>query len=596
MTTPEPEHRERRLAHIDYKWIALSNTTLGVLMAALNTSIILIALPAVFRGIGINPLDPGETPYLLWTLMGYQVVTATLLVTCGRLSDMFGRVRLYNAGFAIFTLGSILLFLVRGTGNGAALLIILLRLLQGVGGAFLFANSTAILTDAFPANERGMALGINQVAAIGGSFIGLIVGGLLAEWNWRAIFLVSVPFGLIGTIWAYLMLHESGRPSGRQRIDLLGNLLFAGGLVLLLVALSYGIEPYGESAMGWGNPLVEAGIVIGLALLALFVYVESRVPDPLFHLDLFRIRQFTMGNLANLLASLARGGLQFILIIWLQGIWLPLHGYNFEQTPVWSAIYMLPLTLGFLLLGPVSGYLSDRLGARGLATAGVALAAVAFVGLLLLPVDFPYLPFALLIFVAGCGLGMFSAPNTAALMNAVPPQFRGVASGMNATTTNVASTLSITVIFSLVTVGLAAHLPQAVASGLAEAGIPAAVAAPVAALPPTAALFAAFLGYNPMGTLLPPDVLTTLPAATRDLVLGTGFFPHLLAGPFGSGITIAFAVSALCCVAAAVVSLLRGQPVIREAPREQPRGTPVAARAAVAVAAPDPAQPGARAS
>lgn len=560
----QTEVPERRLAHIDYKWIALSNTTLGVLMAALNTSVILISLPAIFRGIGINPLDPGETPYLLWTLMGYQIVTATLLVTCGRLSDMFGRVRLYNAGFAIFTLGSILLFFVPGSGNRAALLIILFRLLQGVGGAFLFANSTAILVDAFPAAQRGMAMGINQVAAIGGSFVGLIAGGVLAEWNWRAVFLLSVPFGLIGTVWAYQMLHETARPRGKQKIDLLGNVLFAGGLILVMIALTYGLEPYGGSSMGWTNPWVIGGIVGGLALLALFVVVESRVTDPLFNLDLFRIRQFTMGNLANLLASLARGGLQFILIVWLQGIWLPLHGYQFEQTPLWSAIYMLPLTLGFLVFGPVSGYLSDRLGARGLATAGVAIAAAAFVGLLRLPVDFPYVPFALLLFLAGAGLGMFSAPNTTALMNAVPAQERGVASGMNATTMNVASTLSITVIFSLVTVGLAAHLPQALSSGLTSAGIPADVAAKVAALPPTAALFAAFLGYNPLGTLLPPAVLTALPAATRDLVLGTEFFPRLLADPFGSGITIAFAVSALCCLAAAVVSWLRGEPMVQK--------------------------------
>ena len=563
-STTQNQTPARRLAHIDDKWIALSNTTLGVLMAAMNTSVVLISLPAIFRGIGINPLDPGETPYLLWTLMGYQIVTATLLVTCGRLSDMFGRVRLYNAGFAVFTLGSILLFLVPGSGNRAALLIILLRLLQGVGGAFLFANSTAILVDAFPAAERGMAMGINQVAAIGGSFVGLVAGGILAEWNWRAVFLVSVPFGLLGTVWAYHMLHEPARPRGRQKIDLLGNVLFAGGLVMVMIALTYGLEPYGGSSMGWGNPWVIGGIVGGLALLAGFAVAESRVADPLFNLGLFRIRQFTMGNLANLLASLARGGLQFILIVWLQGIWLPLHGYRYEQTPLWSAVYMLPLTLGFLFLGPVSGHLSDRLGARGLATAGAAVAAVAFVGLLRLPVDFPYPPFALLLFVAGAGLGMFSAPNTTALMNAVPPQERGVASGMNATTSNVASTLSITVIFSLVTVGLAAHLPQALSGGLTSAGIPADVAGKVAALPPTAALFAAFLGYNPLGTLLPPHVLDALPTATRDLVLGTSFFPQLLAGPFGSGITIAFAVSALCCVAAAIASCLRGKPVVQQ--------------------------------
>jgi MFS family permease len=556
------DHRERRLAHIDYKWIALSNTTLGTLMAALNTSIILVALPAIFRGMQVNPLAPGESPYLLWSLLGYLVVTATLLVTCGRISDIFGRIRLYNAGFAVFTLGSMLLFLIRGSGNTAALQLVLFRLLQGVGGAFLFANSTAILVDAFPETQRGLAIGVNQVAAIGGSFVGLLVGGLLTEINWRAVFLISIPFGLLGTVWAYLMLHEVGRRPSGQRIDVLGNLLFAGGLVLLLIALTYGLEPYGSDPMGWHSPFVVGGIVAGLALLVAFVFVELRVQDPLFRLDLFRIRQFSMGNLANFLASLARGGLQFILIVWLQGIWLPLHGYRFEDTPLWAGIYMLPLTAGFLVFGPVSGFLSDCLGARGLATIGVAIAAVAFVGLLRLPIDFQFPVFALLIFVVGAGLGMFSAPNTAALMNAVPPQDRGVASGMNATTMNVGSTLSITVIFSLVTLGLASRLPQALSSGLTASGIPAGVAAQVAALPPTAALFAAFLGYNPMGTLLPADVLRQLPPATRDIVLSKTFFPGLMTAPMSSGMQIAFAVSALCCVVAAIVSWLRGRPLI----------------------------------
>jgi MFS family permease len=562
MRSPSEDRDERRLAHIDYKWIALSNTTLGTLMAALNSSIILIALPAIFRGMQVDPLAPGESPYLLWSLLGYLVVTATLLVTCGRISDIFGRVRLYNAGFAVFTLGSVLLFLIRGSGNTAALQLVLYRLVQGVGAAFLFANSTAILIDAFPPTQRGLAIGINQVAAIGGSFVGLLLGGLLAEINWRAVFLVSVPFGLIGTVWAYLMLHETAPRRGGQRIDVAGNLLFAGGLVVLMIALTYGLEPYGADAMGWRSPFVVGGIVAGLALLAAFVVVEQRVPDPLFRLDLFRIRQFTMGNIANFLASLARGGLQFILIIWLQGIWLPLHGYRFEETPLWAGIYMLPLTAGFLAFGPASGFLSDRIGARVLATTGVVVAAIAFVGLLLLPIDFQFAIFALLIFTAGAGLGMFSAPNTAALMNAVPPPDRGVASGMNATTMNVGSTLSITVIFSLVTLGLASQLPRALTTGLTAAGISQDVAARVAALPPTGALFAAFLGYNPMGTLLPATVLDQLPAATRDLVLGKTFFPELMTGPMQNGMQIAFAVSALCCVAAAFVSWLRGAPVI----------------------------------
>jgi EmrB/QacA subfamily drug resistance transporter len=558
----ETPHPTRRMAHIDYKWIALSNTTLGILMAALNSSIILIALPAIFRGIGINPLAPGETGYLLWSLLGYLVITAVLLVTCGRISDMFGRVRLYNAGFAVFTVGSILLFFIQGSGNGAAMQLIIYRLIQGVGGAFLFANSTAILTDAFPANERGLALGVNTVCGIAGQFIGLILGGLLAAFNWRLVFLVSVPFGIIGTVWAYLMLHETARTRLHQKIDVLGNLLFAGGLTVLLVALSYGIEPYGASDMGWRNPWVIAGIVGGLILLALFVVVEQRVENPMFRLSLFRIRMFTMGNLSNLLAAMAQGGLQFMLIIWLQGIWLPLHGYNFDDTPLWAGIYMIPLTIGFLVMGPLSGYLSDKVGSRGLATTGMVIMAAAFIALTLLPANFAYPVFAMVILILGLGMGMFSAPNTTAIMNAVPAEYRGVSSGMIATFRNIASTLSITLIFSLVTVGLARNLPGTLLGGLTTAGIPEGAAAAVSHLPPVAAIFAAFLGYNPLGTLLPPDVLQGVTEATRNTVLSTTFFPNLISGPFMDGVRVAFTACAALAGVAAVISFFRGQRVI----------------------------------
>jgi EmrB/QacA subfamily drug resistance transporter len=557
MTVTEP-HSTRRLAHIDYKWVALSNTTLGMLMAALNSSIILIALPAIFRGIGINPLAPSETGYLLWSLLGYMVITAVLLVTCGRISDMFGRVRLYNLGFAIFTVGSILLFFIHGSGNAAATQLIVYRLIQGIGGAFLMSNSTAILTDAFPPNERGLALGLNSVCAIAGQFIGLILGGVLAAFNWRAVFLVSVPFGLIGTVWAYLMLHETARPRQRQRIDVAGNLLFAGGLTVLMIGLTYGIQPYGGSSMGWTNPWVIAGIVGGLLLLTAFVFVEQRVDNPMFRLSLFRIRMFTMGNLSNLFASMAQGGLQFMLIIWLQGIWLPLHGYTFDDTPLWAGIYMIPLTLGFLIMGPLSGYLSDKVGSRGLATTGMVVMAAAFLALTRLPANFSYPIFAVLILILGCGMGMFSAPNTTAIMNAVPAESRGVSSGMIATFRNIASTLSITLIFSLVTVGLARNLPGTLLSGLTAAGIPRAAAAGISHLPPVAAIFAAFLGYNPLGTLLPPDIVQGLAANTRETVLGTTFFPGLISEPFMDGVKVAFTACAALSGAAAIISWLRG--------------------------------------
>ncbi len=563
LKTPSSD-RQRRWSHIPYKWIALSNTTLGAFMAALDGSIVLIALPAIFKGIGIDPLAPGETDYLLWVLMGYLVVTATLLVTFGRISDMFGRVRLYNLGFAIFAVGSILLYLVQGTGNAAATQIIVFRLIQAVGGAFLFANSTAILTDAFPPEQRGMAMGINQIALLAGQFIGLVLGGILAAIDWRAVFLVSVPFSVGGTIWAYLALHETGKIREHQHLDLPGNVLFAVGLTAVLIGMTYGLQPYGNSSMGWGSPFVIGCLVGGAALLIAFLFVEQRVSEPMFRLDLFKIRMFAAGNLAGFLASLARGGLTFMLIIWLQGIWLPLHGYNFEDTPLWAGIYMLPLTGGFFVMGPLSGYLSDRFGARFFSTGGMVVTAVGFIGLLLLPPVFYYPIFAVIIFLIGMGMGMFAAPNTTAIMNAVPAEDRGVSSGMRATFQNTANTLSITVIFTMVTLGLAASLPSSLYNGLTQAGLPSAAAQAVANLPPTAALFAAFLCYNPMGTLLPAQLLHALPAAAQTQILGTTFFPSLLASPFEQGLRIAFSLSAILSILAALASLLRGKRYIHE--------------------------------
>jgi MFS family permease len=547
---------------IAYKWIALSNTTLGVFMASLDGSIVLISLPAIFKGIGINPLAPGETDYLLWTLMGYLVVTATLLVAFGRISDMFGRVRLYNLGFAIFAVGSILLYLVTGSGNAAALQIIIFRLIQAVGGAFLFANSTAILTDAFPPEERGTAMGINQIAFLAGQFIGLVAGGVLAAIDWRAVFLVSVPFSVGGTIWAYLALHETGTIRRHQKLDIPGNLLFAFGLTVLLVGLTYGLQPYGHSPMGWASPFVLACLIGGASALVGFVFVEQHVAQPMFHLDLFKIRMFAAGNVAGFLASLARGGLNFMLIIWLQGIWLPLHGYSFEDTPLWAGIYMLPLTGGFLLMGPLSGHLSDRYGARFFSTAGMLITAAGFIGLMLIPINFTYPVMALLLLLIGMGMGMFAAPNTTAIMNSVPPEHRGASSGMRATFQNTANTFSITMIFTMVTIGLAAHLPATLYQGLSQAGIPALDARQVANLPPTAALFAAFLGYNPLGTLLPAQILKALPATQQALLLGKTYFPSLISTPLKSGLIIAFLISAVLSVIAALASLMRGKRVI----------------------------------
>jgi MFS family permease len=540
------------------KWITLSNTTLGILMATINSSIILISLPDIFRGIHLNPLVPSNTSLFLWLLMGYLVVTAVLVVSFGRLGDMFGRVKMYNLGFAVFSFFSILLAIDWMHGTSGALWLIIMRVFQGVGGALLFANSAAILTDAFPEDERGLALGINNVAAIAGTFIGLILGGLLGPVDWRLVFLISVPIGIFGTVWAYISLHDKGvrTPS---KLDWWGNTTFAAGLIILLVGISYGILPYGHSNMGWGNPWVIAALVGGIAILALFAWIETKVDNPMFKLKLFRIRAFTAGNFASLLASLGRGGMMFILIIWLQGIWLPQHGYNFVDTPLWAGIYMLPLTAGFMASGPLSGYLSDRFGARPFATGGMIGAAASFALLELLPANFPYPAFALLLLLNGLAMGLFASPNRAGIMNSLPPNQRGAGAGMVATFQNSAMVLSIGVFFTLIILGLSSTLPTALYSGLVAHGVPVKDAMKVSHLPPTGALFAAFLGYNPMKELLgPTGAFHHLSHAQASLLTGRKFFPKLISPPFMSGLREAFDFAAVACLIAAIASWLRG--------------------------------------
>jgi MFS family permease len=545
------------LRKLDYKWVALSNTTLGTLLAMINSSILLIALPDIFRGIGIDPLQPGNTGYLLWLLLGFLVVLAVLLVSLGRLGDMYGRVRMFNLGFAVFTFFSILLSITWLHGGDAALWLILMRVGQGVGAAMVFANSSAILTDAFPHNERGLALGINSVALVVGSFFGLVLGGILAPVEWRLVFVISVPIGLAATIWSYHSLREIGvrRPG---RIDWWGNLTLAAGLVLVMVGITYGIQPYGDHTMGWTSPLVLGCLLAGLALLALFCFIEVHIHEPMFHLELFRIRAFAAGNLAALLAAMARGGLQFILIIWLQGIWLPEHGYDFASTPLWAGIYMLPLILGLLVAGPASGWLSDRFGARPFATGGMLVAATSFGLLIVLPVDFGYIWFALILLLNGIGMGLFQSPNTAGVMNSLPPAQRGAGAGMLATFNVSSSVLSIGVFFTLMIVGLASGLPHATQTGLVAHGVSPADATRISHLPPVATLFAAFLGYNPVKTLLGPHVLHGLSPANARTLTGRGFFPHLISSPFHTALVYAFVFAIVACVVASFASLLRG--------------------------------------
>jgi MFS family permease len=539
--------------------VALSNTTLAMVMATIDASIVIISMPAIFRGIKLNPLTAGNVTYLLWMIIGYLLVQSVLVVTLGRLGDMFGRVKIYNLGFVVFTAASIALSFDPLFGQSGALWLILWRCAQAFGGSMLMANSAAILTDAFPAGQRGMALGINQIAGISGQFIGLLLGGLLAAWDWRAVFWINVPIGVFGTIWAYRSLKEIAI-TRKSKIDWIGNVLFAAGAGVLLTAITFGIRPYGKSATSWGSPMVLAGLIGGIVLLVVFAIVEGKVPEPMFRMRLFRIRPFAAGNLAALLGAIARGGLQFMLVIWLAGIWLPLHGYNFVDTPLWAGIYMLPLTAGFLLAGPISGVLSDKFGARPFATAGLLVAAACFVGLTLLPIDFPYPVFALLIFGNGVGSGLFTSPNTSAIMSSVPAYHRGAASGMRSTFQNSGMSLSIGVFFSLLIVGLANTLPRTLTAGLTAQGVPLATATSIAHLPPVSTVFSAMLGYNPVQTMLAPTgLLHTLPAHNVAVLTGKQFFPNLISGPFHHGLTIVFSAAAIMSVLGAIVSLLRGK-------------------------------------
>ena len=540
-----------------YKWVVLSNTTLGMLMATIDISIMLIALPDIFTGIHLDPLLPGNSFYLLWMILGFMVVTSVLVVTFGRLGDMYGRVRLYNMGFVVYTFFSLLLSITWMSGTAAALYLVVMRIFQGVGAAILIANSSAILTDAFPEDQRGMALGINQIAGISGSFIGLVLGGILAPIQWRLIFVVSVPIGLFGTVWAYRKLKELPRRVDTN-IDWPGNITFALGLIAIMVGITYGIQPYGGRTMGWLSPFVLSVLVGGVAMLFVFTHVERRSPDPMFRLSLFRIRAFSAGSISSFLASVGRGGLMFMLVIWLQGIWLPLHGYDFARTPLWAGVAMLPLTLGFLIAGPVSGALSDHFGSRPFATVGMLVAALSFFLLELLPVNFNYYEFGGLLLLNGLAMGAFAAPNRAGVMNSLPPQHRGVGSGMNSTFQNSGQVLSIGIFFTLMIIGLSSSLPESVLHGLTSVGVPLADARRVAALPPVSTLFASFLGYNPLEHLLSPHVIASLPTHTRLALAKRSFFPSIITKPFHNGLHAACDSAVLACLLAAGCSWLRG--------------------------------------
>ena len=548
---------------MEYKYTVLTNTMLGALMASINMNIVMVTLPAIFRGLGIDPFAPGEFTYLLWILMGYSIVLATILVTFGRISDMFGRVRMYTWGFIIFTISSILLSIVPGnTGNTGALILIILRMVQAVGGGFLMVNSTALITDAFPVNERGKALGINQIAFIVGSLLGLILGGMLAGYDWHLVFIVNIPFALAGTFWSIFRLKEV---SEKQKVpmDIMGNITLALSLVLISLGFTYALEPYGNSQMGWDNPWVILSFIFGIIFMFIFIYFERKSTHPLFNLSLFKIRPFTFGNLSLFLSGLGRGAVMFLVIIWLQGIYLPLHGYSYTETPFWAGVYMLPMMLGMVIFGPIGGALTDKYGARIFATTGMIIIAISLFLLTLLPYNFNLVEFEVIMFLNGVGGGLFASPNTTAIMNAVSSRDRASANGMRMTINNISSTISMAIFFSIAITIFSEDLPSAMRSTLSSMNAPQQIINLLSSIPASGILFGAFLGVNPLNGF-PSTLVNSLPENLRQALSSSSFFPNLIGPSFMKGLVYSIYIALVLTIFGAIFSALMGGRYVHE--------------------------------
>jgi len=411
---------------LNYKWVALSNTTLGALMSSLDTNIVIIALPTISRELRASPVQ------MLWTIVGYQVIIATFLINFGRLSDMFGRVKLYNLGFAVFTIGSALCSV---SQNGLEL--VAFRMLQGIGAAFLFSNSAAILTDAFPPNERGLALGTNQIAIVVGSVAGLILGGLLTGIaGWRSIFWVNIPIGSFATIWAHLKLKELAKIERKAKFDFLGNLVFGLSIVLVLLAITL------FSLTDLGTEFFYIMMFSGLLLMLVFIEIERKTRSPMMDLSLFKIKNFTLGNIAIFFNALARGAITLVLTLYLQGP-------TMDLSPLEAGIYLTPLSVSLAVLGPISGRLSDKYGQRFFAVLGLAVSIVGFALLTQIGYSSTFEELLIPLIFSGAGMGIFASPNRASIMNSVPAHRRGIASGISTTLNNVGQTLSLGLSFAI---------------------------------------------------------------------------------------------------------------------------------------------------
>ncbi len=540
------------------KWIALSNTILSTLLSTMNITMVIVAMPAIFNAFQFSTGAPDAISYIIWLITGYLIVTATMVVTFGKLSDMLGRVKLYNVGFVIFTIASVLLSAVTIKGDAGILELIIYRMVQAVGGGLLMVNGPAILTDYFPIRERGKAMGLNQISSVAGTILGLVLGGLFASISWNLIFIINIPFGMIGIIWSYISLKETVKKS-RIHIDWLGNLVFVISLLLILIGITYGLVPYGKSSEGWTNPFVIGSIIIGILALGMFVLIEKRVKEPMFDISLFKIRDFWTGNLSLFIVSLTRQGLILILIMLFQGIWLPLNGYSYASTPFWSGIYTMPFMLAFIAMGPVSGYLSDKYGGRIFTIGGLLATAFGFLLLTIVPYNFNYIWFVPALFIIGAGMALFSSPNTADIMSSVPRKRRSAASGMRTTITNCAMAVSFPLYFAIIFTTMGGALPNALSSTLHSSGAPSSIIPYISSISPTEALFSALLGYNPVSSILSglPEVTAKLSGSIINKITSLTFFPDAIGSAYMRGFREVVRISAILLIISAVVSYFK---------------------------------------
>jgi EmrB/QacA subfamily drug resistance transporter len=428
---------------MNYKWITLSNTTIGTLMASLDRNIILIALPTIASDLHTSFFT------LMWIVLVYWLVTAAVLLNFGRLSDMFGRVKLYNMGFALFTFGSGLCSISQ-TGEQ----LILFRIIQALGAAFLFSNSAAIITDTFQENERAKALGLNQMSIVVGSVVGLVFGGFLTAYlGWRSIFWVNIPIGIFATIWSYAKLKELGTIR-KEKIDWLGNATFATGLFLILLGVTFGAFKIISLSE------ISLFIIGGFSLLIFFVFIEKRVSRPMFDLSLFKIRIFTGGNIAIFLNALARGAFTLIMSFYLQGPSMKLSALN-------AGIYLIPVSVALATFAPLSGWLYDKYKykLRFFAPLGLLVSAIGFFILTTIGVTTSFYWLLTPLLLVGVGMGIFASPNRASIMTSVPTYRRGVSASISTTFVMTGNAFSIGLVFLIMTNVISLHAAEQLFSG-----------------------------------------------------------------------------------------------------------------------------------